>query len=345
MRAGLAAMVAAMLSAGWATASVAAPGRITGDYVYTGDIDLGAPGRWDYASFDAVGGRLYVGHSDRIDVVDVATRKLAGSMGPLDEGHGAAIAPALKRGFATSGGDGMLKEFDLSDLHLVKAIPVGQDADGVIFDPATNAVLVAVGDGKQLVIVDAASAAVTHKVDLPGAPEFIAADGHGKVFVNLASTAQMARIDIASGRIEAVWPLTGCKNPHGLAYDTRGNRLFSGCANKVLVVVNPDTGAVLATLPTGSHSDAVVVDEARRRVLCPNGDGTLTEIAEGPGDSYSVIRTLPTFLGARSLAIDPRTGVLFITHGNPQTKLGPEGTHSLSFVWDAARSAVFEPND
>jgi DNA-binding beta-propeller fold protein YncE len=335
--------VAAALCVGWAGAGSAAP--VAGDYVYAGDIDLGAPGQWDYASFDAAGGRLYVGHADRIDVVDVAARKLVGSVGPLDEAHGAAIAPALNRGFATSGGDGLLKEFDLSDLHVVKAIPIGPDVDGVIFDPGTNTVLVALGDSKQLAIVDAASASVTHKIDLPGAPEFLAADGHGKAFANLASTTQLARIDIASGRVEAVWPLPGCKSPHGLAYDHRTHRLFSGCANKVLVVVNPENGAVLATLPTGSHSDAVVVDEARRRVFCPNGDGTLTEIAEGAADAYSVIRTLPTFLGARSMAIDPRTGALFITYGNIQIKLGPQGMRSLQFVWDAAKSAVFTPND
>ncbi len=345
MRASFKATLATLSLATLAFAATTATAKVAGDYVYTGSIDLGAPGHWDYATFDAKGDRLYVGHDNKITVVDIAARKVVGDVGPLDEAHGAAIAPALNRGFATSGGDGMLNEFDLTTLKIVKAIPIEKDADGVIFDPGAGVVLVAAGDAKQLVIVDAAQGAVTHKVDLPGAPEFLAADGHGKAFVNLASTGQLAKVDIASGKIDAVWALPGCKSPHGLAYDHHTGRLFSGCANKVLMVVNPDSGAVVTTLPIGPYSDAVVVDEARGRVLVPNGDGTMTVVGEAPGDAYSVIRTFPTFLGARSMAVDPRSGDLYVTYGNIQIKMGPEGPRALSFVWDAAKSALFSPND
>jgi len=326
--------------------ALAAPAdRVGGDYVYAGSIEAGAPGAWDYATFDPAGGRLYLGHRDRITVIDTAGRKQVGEVGPLNEAHGAAIDAAIGRGFATSGGDGLLKEFDLSDLKIVKEIPVGADADGVIFDPGTGAVLVTVGDGKKLAIVDAKSATVTQQVDLPGAPEFLAPDGHGKVFVNIASTGQLARVDIASGKVEQVWPLEGCMRPHGLAYDHRTRRLFAGCANAKLLAIDPDSGRVLASLPAGPSNDAIMVDERRGRVFCPNGDGTLTVAAEGPHDHYSVLRTIPTFLGARSGAIDPRTGDLFLTYGAIAIKSPPRDPGGIRFGWDSARVAVFTPND
>jgi len=337
-------LIAGLLST--ACVAVAAPTpHVAGDYVYEGAFEVGAPAAWDYASFDAARGRLYIGHRDTISAIDAAARKLMGQVGPLDGAHGIGIDAALGRGFATSGGDGTLKEFDLADLHVIKSIAVGEDADGVTFDAGTGVVIVALGDGKKLVLVDAATAAITHQVDLPGAPEFVAADGHGRAFVNLTSTSQLARVDIASGRLEAVWTLTGCKGPHGLAYDHRTHRLFSGCGNAVVDAVDPVSGKVLATLPAGPRNDAILVDERRGRVFCPNGDGTLTVIGEGPHDAFTVLRTIPTFLGARSGAIDPATGTLYLTYGDIQITTGPGDPGGVRFGWDAARVAIFAPND
>jgi DNA-binding beta-propeller fold protein YncE len=335
--------LALLLGFAAAAPSLAAPaGHAGGDYVYAGSIDAGAPGAWDYATFE--GGRLYLGHRDTIAVIDPAARKLVGSVGPINGAHGAVADVALGMGFATSGKDGLLKEFNLSTLALVKDIPVGEDADSIVFDASTGAVLVTVGDGKQLVIVDARTASVTHKVDLPGAPEFLAADGKGKVFVNIASTGQMSRVDIRTGVVEQTWALTGCTRPHGLAYDHRTNRLFAGCANAVVAVVDP-AGKLITTLPAGPQNDATLVDERRGRVFCPNGDGTLTVIGEGAHDHYSVLRTIPTFLGARSGAIDPATGTIYLTYGQIQIVSGPRDPAGLRFGWQAARIAVFTPND
>jgi hypothetical protein len=339
LAAGLIAVVGAAL------ASPALAARVPADYLFAGDINLGAPGWWDYASFDPNSGRLYVAQVNTIAVIDTVTGKRVGSVGPLDDAHGAVAVPALGKGFATSGGDGVLAVFDLANLRITARITVGRDADAVIYDPATHALLVAVGDAKQLVVVDPRSGTVARKIDLPGAPEFPAVDGRGKVFVNLASTSQLARIDIASGRTEAVWALPGCHAPHGLAYDHRSGRLFSGCSNKVLVAVDPASGRILATLPIGPFSDAVAVDEARRRVFAPNGDGTLTVISEGQRDRYAVLRTLPTFFGAKSMAIDPRTGTLFVSHGDMAIKGGLANPVELRFGWDGTKVAVFSPND
>ena len=335
-------LVAASLAFLAAPVVFAAPAAHTpDDYVYAGSFDFGAPGGWDYGSFDK--GRLYIGHGDTIAVIDAVSGKLVGTAGPLNRGHGAVADSAIGMGFATSGGDGLVKEFKLSDLSAVKDIPVGPDVDGIVFDPATGQVLVTLGDGKKLAIIDAKAGVVARQVDLPGEPEFLAADGHGKAFVNIASTGQLSKVDIASGQIEATWPLTGCKSPHGLAYDHHTHRLFAGCANAVVVAVDPNDGRILATLPAGPFNDAMLVDEARGRVFCPNGDGTLTVINEGPGDSYVVARTIPTFLGARSGAIDPATGTLYLTYGAITIK--SRDASGVTFGWTGGKVAIFKPND
>lgn len=314
-----------------------------GDYLFQGDFDLGAPGFWDYATFDR--GRVYIGHSDKITVFDAAARKVAGSAGPLDEAHGAALSADGRKLYATSGGDGVVKVFDAADLKLLKTLPVGKDADGVIADPSTGTVIVMVGDGKEAAIIDTASDTVVRTVALPAEPEFAAVDGRGKLYVNLVSTGQIAKIDIKAGTVEAVWPLTGCERPHGLAYDPRTRRLFSGCANKVMIVVDPMSGRNVASLPIGGHNDAVGIDVKRGRVFSPNGEGTLTVIQEGPNDRYEVVRTIPTFFGARSMAVDPDTGTLYLTHGDMRMKAPATNPPAMRFGWDGARIAIFTPND
>jgi DNA-binding beta-propeller fold protein YncE len=335
--------ILALLAALAAGPALAEPARVGGDYVFTGSIEVGAPGGWDYASFG--GGRIYLGHADTIAVIDPAAGKLVGTVGPLSGSHGAVADTAIGRGFATSGQNGMVVEFDLATLAIVGKIPAGKDADGIVFDPGTGKVLVTVGDGKQLVIIDAKSATVTHTVDLPGEPEFPAADGRGKAFVNIASTSQLSRVDIATGKVDATWDLAGCKSPHGLGYDHRTHRLFTGCANGVVLAVDPVSGKVLATLQAGPANDAIIIDEQRGRVFCPNGGGTLTEIVERPHDSYAVERTIPTFLGVRSGAIDPATGKLYLTYGDIQIVSGRQNPGGIRFGWSGASIAVFTPND
>src|SRR5512139_582344 len=264
--------------------------RTGGDYVFTGDIDLGGPGFWDYAALDADAHRLYVGHVDKITVVDVSSRKVVGTVAPLSDAHGVAIVSSLRKGYASSGGDGTLKVFDLGTLRVTREIAVGQDADGVIFDPHAQVVIVMVGSAKQVVVVDPVTDSAIKTVDLPDVREFAAVDGRGKLYVNLVKTAQLAKVDIAAGRLDALWPLDGCKGPHGLAYDAGTDRLFSGCANRVMAVVDPQSGRSVATIPIGGYSDDVGLDAKRHRIFSPNGDGTLTVIHADAKDKYSVER-------------------------------------------------------
>jgi DNA-binding beta-propeller fold protein YncE len=238
-----------------------------------------------------------------------------------------------------------VKVFRLSDLEVTKIIQVAKDADGMVFDPVTRTVLVTAGDSRNLSVIDVESDSLVFTVALPGKPEFLALDPQGHAYVNLGNSHSIAKVDLGSGKVVANWQLDGCEGPHGLAYDATTQRLFSGCANKVMVVVDAKDGRNLARLPIGPMSDSVVVDPARHRAFSANADGTLTVICEGDENSFSVQRTIPTFFGGRNMAIDPQTGFLFVAHGHMKLLSSIRDTANLRFGWDGLDVAVFRPND
>jgi len=339
------AMAAALTCAAPSVVWSQTPGKSSADYELVADWHLGAPNFWDYLTYDPVAGRLYAAHVDKIDVVDVKTGKSVGQVGPLHDAHGVAIVSELGKGYADSGDDAVVKVFSLADFHVLKTIKVSEDADGVLYDSSSRTVLVVAGDSKNLTVISPDQDAVLRTVTLPGKPEFLAIDGHGHVFVNLSDAASIAKVDIAGGSVTATWPLTGCERPHGLGYDPRTDRLFSGCANARMIVVDAATGKNLANLPIGVNSDAVVVDTARGRAFAANADGTLTVVSKGEGGTYSVQRTVPTFFGGRNMTIDEKSGTLYIAHGNMKLMSSTKDLSQLRFGWDGMDLAVMRPND
>lgn len=313
------------------------------DYEFIGDISLGAPTFNDYLTFDPAGRRLYVAHVDRVTVIDVATRTVVGSVAPLKDAHGIAIVSGLGKGYADSGDDGVVKVFDLSDNKIIKQIKVSVDADGMIYDEHTKTVLVVAGDSKNLTVINPADDTVACVVALPGKPEFFAVDGAGNAYINMADTASIAKVNITAGTVDATWPLQNCKAPHGLAYDGPSNRLFSGCANSRLVVMDAADGRNVANLPMGPNSDGVAVDSERRLAFTSNGPGTLTAISIGPNDQFAVARTIPTFFGGRNMTLDPNSGELFVTHGHMKVMSSMKDVLNLKFGWDGIEVATFQP--
>ena len=336
-----AALTCAAPDVGWSQTA----GKSTADYELVADWHFGAPNFWDYVTYDPDAGRLYAAHVDKIDVVDVKTGKSVGQVGPLHDAHGVAVVSELGKGYADSGDDGVVKVFSLTDFHVLKTIKVSDDADGVLYDPSSRTVLVVAGDSKNLTVISPDKDTVLRTVTLPGKPEFLATDGHGHAFVNIADNASIAKVDIASGSVTATWPLTGCERPHGLGYDSRADHLFSGCANARMIVVDAATGKNVANLPIGTNSDAVVIDTVRGRAFAANGDGTLTIVSKGVGGTYSVERTVPTFFGGRNMAIDAKSGTLYIAHGNMKLMSSTKDPSQLRFGWDGLDLAVMKPND
>ena len=283
-------------------------------YQVTKTVALGAPDRWDYVVFDPSSRRVFVAHDDRVSVVDGIDGSILGQVEGYPGGtHGIAIVPALGLGITDDGRAGQAGVFDLKTFKTIQRIKVGQDADAVVFDPVSGHVFVVNGDSGTITVVDPKQATAVANVPGGGKLESAVAGGDGKIYVNGAGNSEILRLDTKSNRIDARWSIAGCTRPHGLAIDAATRRLFSSCVNNQLVVVNLDSGATVATLPIGSGTDAAAFDPTRKLIFSSNGrDGTLSIIQEQDRQTFVSLGSLKTALSARTMAIDPATGRIYL---------------------------------
>lgn len=267
---------------------------------------------WDYLKFDSATRRLFISHGDHVAVVDVDSGKVVGDIGGMKLIHGIVLAPEFNRGFVTDGQAAKVWIFDLKTLEVTGSAPADPDADGEVYDPASKRVFTMNGDSKSSTVVDAATGKAVGHIDLGGEPEFPVADGRGHVYANIESTSELIEIDSSTLKITHRWPLAPGEHPSGLAIDTEHHILFSGCRNKLMAVVNADTGKVIATLPIGQGVDATRFDSGTQYAFASNGDGTLTVIHEDSPEKFSVVENVTTEAGARTMALDPKTHEVFL---------------------------------
>jgi DNA-binding beta-propeller fold protein YncE len=201
----------------------------------------------------------------------------------------------------------------LKSLKKIEDIPVGNKPDAIIYDPATSRVFAFNGDSKSATAIQAADGKVAGTVDLGGGPEFAVADGSGYVFNDLEEENVVLKINARSLKVEQRWPTAPCGSPSSIAMDRAKRRLFIGCRNKVMAVMNADNGQVITTLPIGDHVDATVFDPESRLIFNSNGEGTITAIREDSPDKYSVVQTVKTLPKAKTMALDPRTHQLLLS--------------------------------
>ena len=227
--------------------------------------------------------------------------------------HGIALAPRLRRGFTSNGGDDTVTVFDTGTLQELARVKVGNRPDAIIFDPTTSRVLTFNGGSNDATAVDAATAKVVGTVPLDGRPEFAAADGRGMVFVNIEDKSEIVAFDAKSLAVQKRWSLAPGEGPSGLAVDGRHHRLFSVCGNGKMVVSDTEAGRVVTTVPIGRGPDAAAYDPREGLAFSPNGgDGTLTVVRQESPDTYTVAETVPTQASARTFALDPRTHTLYL---------------------------------
>jgi len=324
--------------------AIAAP--TTPLYRLVATIPLGGGVKWDYLHFDPATDRVYVSHGDEVTVVNARTGRVIGALADLPGSHGIAVDPVSKLVYADSAGRSVLVAFNPSTLAPVASAPVLDDADGVSYDPFSRQIFVSGGDGDGFTPVSTVTGKAARNIDLGTSPEFHVADGKGSVFVDLVDASEIARIDTATDKVTATWPVAPCAHPKGLAIDPGTRRLFASCANGVGVVVDADSGKVLAALPIGKGTDAARFDPAHDRFLASNGDGTLSVIAERGPDDFSLLGTVKTAPGARTMAIDPATGRVFLVTAKV-TKIIPPADPSdhphYVYAPGSLRLLVFDP--
>src|SRR5712691_8449334 len=237
-------------------------------------IKIGGTGGWDYLTVDIASRRLYLSHSDRVEVVDIDHQKVIGTIPKTEGVHGIAIAPDLHRGFVSNGRAGTMTIFDLDKLTTIAEVKVtGDNPDAILYDPATKHVFTFNGRGKNSTVFDG-DGKVIATIPLEGKPEFAVCDRKGHVFVNIEDKSEIADIDSKKLTVEHKWPLAPCEEPSGMAMDTKTRRIFSGCHNKMVAVMDADTGKVVATPAIGSGVDATGFDPGTGLVFNSCGDTT-----------------------------------------------------------------------
>ena len=271
-------------------------------------------GRWDLLGIDSGRRHVFISRGDRVQVMDADDGQLAGTLDGTDGVHGIAIAANIGRGFATDGHAAAVTEFDLESLRRIRDIPVsGKSPDAVLFDPFSQRLYVFNARSNNASVIDPRSGNEIATIAFEGNPELPASDDAGHVFVNIEDKAELVDIDTRKMRVVHTWNLSGCEEPTGLAIDSAHARLFSACQNGVMVVTDALDGHQVARVEIGEGPDGAAFDPKAQIAFVPNGkSGTLTIVHEDDPAHFRVIQTLPTQRSARTVALDPSTGRLYL---------------------------------
>jgi DNA-binding beta-propeller fold protein YncE len=273
-------------------------------------VDIKGEGGTDYVTVEAATGRVFVSRSTHMMVVEGATGKVLGDIPNTPGVHGAGIVTKVGHGFTTNSGDQTVTMFDLKTLEVIKQIKVGPGLDGIMYDQPDDKIILTnhsrpIGT---LTAIDPKTGDIVATVELEDTtPEGAAADGKGHIFVNNEGKNTIQVIDVKTWKAAASWPLAPCEGPTGIAYDKASNRIFSGCS-KTSVVVDAGTGKVVASITNGTRVDALGWDPSKKLIYIPNGgEGSVTVVHQDSPDTYTVVATVPTFRGAKTIAVDPVT--------------------------------------
>ncbi|MGH9675748.1 MAG: YncE family protein [Candidatus Acidiferrum sp.] len=308
-----AALVAAavFVASTFSRAAVPAPGP--SGYHVLKSIPVAGEGGWDYVTVDSAARRLYVSHATHVVVIDTDTYAVVGDIPDTQGVHGIALAPDLGRGFVSNGRANTATIFDLKTLKTIGTVKTGTNPDAIVYEPVTKRVFTLNGRSNDATAINAADGTVLGTIPLGGKPEFAQADGKGTIYVNIEDTSELAHIDAQELTVMHRWPLAPCKEPSGLAIDVKSRRLFAGCDNEMMAVVDGDSGKVIATPAIGEGVDANGFDPETNLAFSSNGQaGTLTVVHEDSPHKFTVVENVPTKKSARTMGLDLKTHNIFL---------------------------------
>ena len=305
----------------------AAPSLAAQSYTITHTYNVGGDGGWDYVIPDAQNHRLFIARQNRLMVVDMNNGRLIAEVTGIKGAHGTALAPGTGHGFATSGNDSSIVMFDLKSYKTLARIPAAEDADAVIYDPASKRVYSFNGDANSATVVDPRKGAVVANIPLGGKPEYGQSSRDGMIYVNLVDSSRIVEIDAKTLTLtKKSWSTDPCKNPVSMAIDISHHRLFSGCRSGVMAISDYRNGKVVATVPIGRGVDGAGYDPRLRDAYASNADGTLTVIHQDSPDKYHVIENVQTALGGRNMGLDPASHRIYVV----SAKFGPAPAESTA---------------
>ncbi len=290
-------------------------------YKIANKFQIEGDGGWDCLSVDDSTNRLFISHSTVVQVVDAASGKLLGTIPDTKGVHAIILAPDLNKGFTTNGKDTSVTIFNLQTLEVIAKIPVtGINPDVAVYDKFSHSVFICNKKSANMTVIDAIADKVIATITLDGKPEFPTTDNKGMVYVNIEDKNLIDVINVKTLKVEKKWPIAPGEEPSGLAIDMENNRLFVGCHNKLMVILDSKNGKVIKSLPIGEHVDGIAFDPGLHRAYSSNGEGTLTVIQEENKNKFKVLENVVTQKGARTLAINYKTHHIYL----PTAEFGPK---------------------
>ena len=293
-------------------------------YKFLNEIPIGGEGGWDILTVDSAAHRLYVSHATKVEVIDLEKNALVGEITDTPGVHGLIPVPELQRGFSSNGKESKISVIDLKTLKTITKLDSGENPDALVYEPRRGEVYVFNAKGQSATVVDAKAAKVVTTIPLGGNPEFGVADSAaGRVYVNLEDKSEVAVIDTAKHEVVARWPLAPGEEPTGIALDAAHHRLFAVCHNKMLAMLDTETGKVVATVPIGAGVDGCAFDDATQLAFASCGEGATTIAKEEAPDKLTVVQTLKTEPRARTMALDPATHRIYLPSAQFQPAPSP----------------------
>jgi len=292
-----------------------------GPYHKLKEIPVGGAASWDYLSVDEAARRLYVSHGTEVVVIDIDRDAVVGTITNTPGVHGLAPAPDLQKGYSSNGRENKASVVDLKTLQTLSKVDTGANPDGMLYEPGQHEVYLFNGRGNSATVIDAKTDKVVATVPLGGKPEFARADSQaGRVYNNLEDKSQVAVIDTRTHQVVTNWPIAPGEGASGMAIDVAHHRLFLGCGNNLMVMMDNTNGKVVASVPIGAGVDANAFDPGTQLAFAScGGDGTVTIAHEDTPDKLTVVQTLQTERGSRTMTIDPKTHKIYLGAGQRGT--------------------------
>ncbi len=282
-------------------------------YRFISEIPIGGEGGWDILTIDSAANRLFLSHATKVVVVDLNKNAVVGEIADTPGVHGFVAVPEFQRGFSSNGKEAKSSVVDLTTLKTISNVDTGESPDAIVYEPQHHEVYIFNHKGNSVTVVDAKAAKVVATIPLGGGPEFAVVDqAAGRVYCNIEDKSEVAVIDVAKHEVVARWPIAPGEEASGIALDAPHHRLFSTCHNKMMTMLDTQSGKVVGTAPIGSGVDGAAFDDSTQLVFASCGEGVTNILKEETPDKLTVVQTLKTERGARTMALDPKTHRIYL---------------------------------
>jgi len=340
MKRHLANLIAVLIALSAILANAGASSAPENRYRFLKEIHIGGEGGWDYLSIDSAAHRLYVTHATRIVVIDTDKDSIVGEIADTPGVHGFALAPELGRGFSSNGKEAKVSIVDLKTLKTVAKVSTSENPDAILYEPQRQEVFAFNGRGKSATVFEAKTGKVVATIPLPGKPEFATADSRaGFVYGNIEDKNEVAVIETETHRLAETWPTAPGEEPSAMALDLAHHRLFIGCGNQLMLMMDSTNGKIVASIPIGKEVDAAVFEAATQLVFSSNGEGTVTIARETSPEKLELLQTLSTEASARTMALDPLSHKIYLM----SAKIGPVQEKHPEVVNGTQKILVYGP--